>query len=555
MFSFLHCSRLAVTAAAILLAPAPAGAVGGILTTRHNLSVSGPGDLKATREERVCIFCHTPHHASPVTPLWSRPTSSTVYDLYQSSTLTAKPGQPSGASRLCLSCHDGTIALGAMYGADPGSNVIDMAGGVTRMPQGRPTNLGGATGSSLGNDHPVSFPYTSQLTQSNGQLKSPAELPRQIRLEQGMLQCTACHNPHRDPYGKFLVMDNSNSALCLSCHEPAGWSGAGHALNAATAAGGCGNCHASHNGNAKQRLLKSLQEEQNCLLCHKSGGSGKDINGELTKSYSHPVSQYTGVHDEAENVLTAPKHVACEDCHNPHQAKGGVALPPAAGGSLLGVKGVSAGKAIGSPAPYEYEICFRCHADNNYTPPQSIVRQIQEVNLRLEFSTLNPAFHPVEGQGQGTSVPSLRSGYSTASMIYCCDCHGSDDSTKGGGSGPNGPHGSIYPHILIARYETDSYPLAYQDALYALCYRCHDQQVLLDPGRSRFPRHQSHVAGYGIPCSVCHDSHGVSALRGGTTRRNAHLINFDTRFVSSGSYDSIARTCTVSCHQNNPQSY
>src|SRR5512142_1240427 len=104
MSSFFHGRRLAAAAAAILFAPAAAGALGGILTTKHNLSVSGPGDLKATREDRVCVFCHTPHHASPVTPLWSRPTSSTVYDLYQSSTLIAKPGQPSGGSRLCLSC-------------------------------------------------------------------------------------------------------------------------------------------------------------------------------------------------------------------------------------------------------------------------------------------------------------------------------------------------------------------------------------------------------------------------------------------------------------------
>ena len=32
-----------------------------IVTTKHNLSASGPGTVKATIESEVCIFCHTPH--------------------------------------------------------------------------------------------------------------------------------------------------------------------------------------------------------------------------------------------------------------------------------------------------------------------------------------------------------------------------------------------------------------------------------------------------------------------------------------------------------------
>ncbi|NIR43522.1 MAG: cytochrome C, partial [Gemmatimonadetes bacterium] len=81
---------------------------------KHNLSVyrqDGTNPTRSTVEERVCIFCHTPHHASEVTPLWSRFLSVASYTPYNSSTLkvSAAPGQPTGVSRLCLSCHDGTI--------------------------------------------------------------------------------------------------------------------------------------------------------------------------------------------------------------------------------------------------------------------------------------------------------------------------------------------------------------------------------------------------------------------------------------------------------------
>jgi len=88
-----------------------------IINTRHNLSVSGPGKVKATSEQEICIFCHAPHNASPVQPLWNRSTPSSAYTVYTSPSLQklgVNIGQPSGSSKLCLSCHDGTIALGSV---------------------------------------------------------------------------------------------------------------------------------------------------------------------------------------------------------------------------------------------------------------------------------------------------------------------------------------------------------------------------------------------------------------------------------------------------------
>src|SRR5690242_6880248 len=90
------------------LAPCPVRASSVTSTTnKHNLSASGPGIpgiTKAVGEERVCIFCHTPHHAntSPLnqTPLWSRELSSKTYDLYASSSLISTPQQPTGSARL-----------------------------------------------------------------------------------------------------------------------------------------------------------------------------------------------------------------------------------------------------------------------------------------------------------------------------------------------------------------------------------------------------------------------------------------------------------------------
>ena len=83
-----------------------------VVNTVHNLSVSGPGSVRAASETEVCIFCHTPHDSRPESPLWNRQDPGVTYVLYNSSTVQAMTGQPDGSSVLCLSCHDGTIALG-----------------------------------------------------------------------------------------------------------------------------------------------------------------------------------------------------------------------------------------------------------------------------------------------------------------------------------------------------------------------------------------------------------------------------------------------------------
>ena len=102
-----------------------------IAVSPHNLSVGGPGAVRAAGENQICIFCHTPHNATPVQPLWNRALPVSSYKVYASNSLKAQPGQPTGASKLCLSCHDGTIALGSVNSRQ---QPIMMAAGITTLP-------------------------------------------------------------------------------------------------------------------------------------------------------------------------------------------------------------------------------------------------------------------------------------------------------------------------------------------------------------------------------------------------------------------------------------
>ena len=59
-------SLRAVLSVALLLSLWLPARVSGesIVNSKHNLSLSGPGDIKSATEADVCIFCHTPHNAT-----------------------------------------------------------------------------------------------------------------------------------------------------------------------------------------------------------------------------------------------------------------------------------------------------------------------------------------------------------------------------------------------------------------------------------------------------------------------------------------------------------
>jgi len=202
---------------------------GGIATTPHNLSVSGPGPIKSPTETEICVFCHSPHNGNPRTPLWNRDMSAVgTYRMYWSQTLEAYPSrpaapQPDGASKLCLSCHDGTIALGALRSR---RGDIPVSAGPTLRPPAK-----GHLGTDLSGSHPISFVYRNALAAANNAAGDmPLRLPStlndpDVKLDaEGKMQCTTCHDAHDDSnYRPGVVphfyVKSSWSALCLTCHD------------------------------------------------------------------------------------------------------------------------------------------------------------------------------------------------------------------------------------------------------------------------------------------------------------------------------------------------
>ena len=142
------------------------------------------------------------------------------YTVYSSSTLAniPNPSPPLGTdSTLCLSCHDGTVA------GSPGALVA-----YGQVPMSGQMNASDVFGTSLSTMHPVSFvlPLVAapDLVQSlTANPPTTADTTGAVRLINGNIECTSCHNPHVqniDPNNaNFLVINNSSSQLCLACHS------------------------------------------------------------------------------------------------------------------------------------------------------------------------------------------------------------------------------------------------------------------------------------------------------------------------------------------------
>jgi len=213
------------------------GLAGFTLAALLNSSMIYAGSMKGSAHDLAsrgfsigenCIICHTPHNSDisiTVTPLWNHQPHSSTYDMYMTNDDSIET-QPTGASKLCLSCHDGVTA-------------VDKFGGRTTTPF-----MTGNTGANVRNmqtdSHPVSITFDSAMAEKDPSLYDPAvtqvtigagsEHTRtgtiaEVLLANGRVQCTSCHDVHNNLVGvnandqPFLKVTKAGSAICLTCHK------------------------------------------------------------------------------------------------------------------------------------------------------------------------------------------------------------------------------------------------------------------------------------------------------------------------------------------------
>jgi predicted CXXCH cytochrome family protein len=216
----MHRSRRAalVVLLAVVFACRAFGAKTSILETPHNLSVSGPGEIKSVTETRICIFCHSSHNAATEGPLWNhRTTTPGNFRTYERSTLAGGAEQPNGATKLCLSCHDGTVAVGAVRGVG-GDIPMQNVGARGEIPVHRSSHLG----RDLTGTHPVSIKFSEGFALRDRNLRWPPDDPTgEVGVDAaGYVQCTSCHDPHGSRSERYPFWRKSTfGQVCVVCHD------------------------------------------------------------------------------------------------------------------------------------------------------------------------------------------------------------------------------------------------------------------------------------------------------------------------------------------------
>jgi hypothetical protein len=577
----------------------------------HDLS-SGASPMRGPNAS-ACIYCHAPHNGLSDSPLWNQTLSTSEYILYPDSTDSpSAPAKVGIASVRCLSCHDGSVGVGQT-----------VAIGTLQMTGTLISNLG----VQLAGSHPFSMQpqIKDHASLVSTLVASHTTKDSSVSLIENNIECSTCHDVHNQYKDlrstKFLVRDNAGSSLCFACHDTGArtvagfnnsltsWPNSAHALSTNAVAqkaqlGGyttvrefaCSNCHRSHNALGLGLLRRNPNQPLNiddtsqaCFTCHDGSDNLAqpilNVVGAYNGQQGHPFADVNNEHEVYEPVvLDRNRHTTCADCHSAHAAQPTASFSPTPDlrPSQTGVSGVTADGVVVYAATYQYENCLRCHgASQNkqslpsygYMPARALFSG-DTLNVSLQFAHGATSSHPVMRDAANLSRPSLLKsmwnigstvqGRPMSPRILCTDCHNNDNNREFGGTGPNGPHGSKYDHILERQYlisrvgagsgpGTDIVNLNPNPILdpspaspYALCAKCHDLNYI-NSGAS-WNGHPEHIQ-EGFSCSVCHSAHGVPAGTAGVTGRA--LVIFDMNVVGSKNGLPVSyngSTCTLRCH-------
>ena len=181
------------------------------------------------QREEICRVCHVPHDHNRSTAygdaglLWNHALSTATYTMYTSPTMDAPtPSAPTGFSKLCLGCHDGTVGIDTFDKYAGGNVFIKDYNPGFQVP-------GALFAGKLTHTHPISIVYDETKdtnlhpkTATMGGSGTIADV-----LEGGTtLQCSSCHDVHDQPGesvpGTHLLRvaqkGATPSGLCLTCH-------------------------------------------------------------------------------------------------------------------------------------------------------------------------------------------------------------------------------------------------------------------------------------------------------------------------------------------------
>jgi predicted CXXCH cytochrome family protein len=408
----------------------------------HNMAPASGSPITGAMAS-PCQYCHAPHSGIAGTPglsgtpLWSQKLSNVQsYQQYTSTTMVNKTNSspPLGSnSTLCLSCHDGTVALGTTtpYGQ------ISMSGSLA----GTPADLG----TNLQSTHPFSFvtplqPAPDIWPSLSANPPSTQDPSGHVQMINGNVECGSCHNPHVqniDASGYFLAVDNSQSALCLACHStiPSGSGmGLGPTVAKMRSAAQTTTVSTTGAGTATRNPLALWSTSAHATAPNRVAST--TVAGD-SKIVAKRMTRFFG-------GATTVRQSGCMSCHSTHNSTPG---------SLL--------------RGYSDQGCIGCHSGGTNVSPSA-------PNIAAEMGS--PKIGHASMAANGSNVHSLRESdlLNHNRHATCVDCHNPHGSRQVGGAFTTPPGVRASQSGVVGISASDGQTIVYPAVnQYENCLRCH----------------------------------------------------------------------------------
>jgi predicted CXXCH cytochrome family protein len=375
--------------------------------------------------------------------------------------------------------------------------------------------------------------------------------------------CDACHELV-DEVAHTFRRPRDGQALCLFCHEMQ-LEGAA-IVHGPLVSGDCLECHDAHGGR-DQNMLRAASANDLCKRCHEDVvGSSQEVHGPVAAGacaachlpHASPYRKLltaegpelcTGCHVTTQNqlstlrVLHAPVVDNCQSCHDAHASDYDMILLDEPKRLCLSchevIEHMVESATTQHAAVTTDRLCLNCHEPHASDYPRILLDEM----TTLCFECHDREITLDDGRKLGNIKAVLDAGTSRHGPVAqnnCAACHEI--------------HGGDEFRLLIQEYPAEFYA-PFQEESYALCFSCHEKQILQDPRTTALTDfrngdlnlHFLHVnrEKKGRTCRACHETH--ASQKGKHIRES---VPFGTggwmlpiRFEKTGTGGSCAPGC------------
>jgi predicted CXXCH cytochrome family protein len=340
--------------------------------------------------------------------------------------------------------------------------------------------------------------------------------------------CVGCHDPHVSPT-KFLLRADSAAALCAKCHVTPMKKHAHEPF----ASGQCTLCHQPHESTSAG-LLRNAPAAVPGLVDNAATPTGVT---------AHCFSCHTDIQKAAAQLPHVHKASIqnCTTCHGPHATDFPHQLKKSVNDTCLSChqavqQQIAKSKVVHGAVA---QGCDACHDPHASSQPNELRARMDKVCLTCHATEIKTA--------AGRTIPGM------AAVLASKNLHG--PVRAAGCSECHQPHAADQPNLL-KRYYIDSFYASFDLNDYALCFSCHDKQLVLQPKTTTLTGfrdgqrnlHFLHVnrADKGRTCRTCHEVHGSDL-----PNHMASSVPFEgSNWAMPINYEQTADggACTPGCH-------